>query len=129
LAVAMDSGGRGFRHAIDPRYKATRVAPPPDLSMQMRRCEQVVRAFQIPIFQVAELEADDLIASLVARTRREAPKMRVVVVTSDKDMMQLVDETLVLWDTMRDKVYGVPEVVEKFGVSPGQMRDLLALMG
>jgi DNA polymerase I len=130
LAVAMDSrGGSSFRRELDPRYKANRQEPPSDLSSQMARAEEIVRAYQIPVFKVDGLEADDLIATIAQRVRAEAPAMRMVIVSSDKDLMQLVDERLVLWETMRDKVYGVPEVAEKFGVDPSQLRDLLALMG
>src|ERR1700735_2269431 len=67
LAVAMDSKGRTFRHELDSRYKSNRPAPPPDLSMQMARCEAIVRAYNIPTYQVDGLEAHDLIASVVDR--------------------------------------------------------------
>ncbi len=130
LAVAMDSKGRTFRHDLDARYKSNRPSPPPDLSMQMARCEAIVRAFNIPTYQVDGLEADDLIASVVARAL--AAKLRVVIVSADKDLMQLVlddDDRVVLWDSMRDKVYGPAEVRAKFGVPPSQLRDLLALTG
>ncbi len=130
LAVAMDSPGRTFRHDLDVRYKAHRPAPPPDLRQQMERCEQIVRAYNIPVYQVEGVEADDLIASVVARAL--AAQLDVVVVTSDKDMMQLVhdhDERVLLWDSMRDKVYGPAEVKEKWGVPPSKLRDLLALVG
>ncbi len=130
LAVAMDSKGRTFRHDLDARYKAHRPAPPPDLAQQMARCEEIVRAYNIPVFQVANMEADDLIAAVVARALAEG--LDVVIVSSDKDMMQLVhddDARVVLWESMRDKVYGPAEVLEKWGVRPSQLRDLLALVG
>jgi DNA polymerase-1 len=130
LAVAMDSKGKTFRHEIDPRYKAHRPAAPPDLAHQMARCEEIVRAYNIPVFQVDGMEADDLIASVVLRAVAEG--FDVVIVTSDKDMMQLVrdgDSRVVLWDSMRDKVFGPAEVEEKWGVKPSQLRDLLALVG
>lgn len=130
FAVAMDSKGPTFRKAIDARYKSHRPAPPPDLSQQMARCEEIVRAFHIPIFQANGIEADDLIATVAKRAVKEG--VRVVIVSADKDLMQLVhdaDDQIVLWDSMRDKVYGAAEVKEKFGVPPSQMRDLLALTG
>jgi DNA polymerase I len=130
LAVAMDSKGRTFRHDLDLRYKSNRPAPPPDLSMQMARCEAIVRAYNIPTYQVNGLEADDLIASVVARALAE--NLRVVIVSADKDLMQLVrddDDRVLLWDSMRDKVYGSAEVQAKFGVPPSKLRDLLALTG
>jgi DNA polymerase I len=128
--VAMDSKGRTFRHDIDLRYKANRPPPPLDLSMQMARCEAIVRAYNIPTYQVDGLEADDLIASVVARAL--AANLRVVIVSADKDLMQLVrddDDRVLLWDSMRDKVYGPAEVQAKFGVPPSKLRDLLALTG
>jgi DNA polymerase-1 len=130
LAVAMDSRGRTFRHAIDARYKATRPAPPPDLSQQMARVEQIVRAWNAVVFQKEGLEADDVIAAAVQRAEHEG--WRVVIVSADKDLMQLVhddDDRVVLWDSMRDRVYGPAEVREKLGVPPSQVRDYLALTG
>src|SRR5262249_31003374 len=103
--------------------------PPEDLSQQMARCEEIVRAYQIPIYRVDGIEADDLIAAVAYQMRSQHPHMKMVVMASDKDMMQLVGPDLVLWETMRNKVYGVPEVTEKFGVPPGKLRDVLALMG
>jgi DNA polymerase-1 len=130
LAVAMDSRKASFRKELDPRYKANRPPPPADLSSQIERCRQIVEAYNIPIFQVDGLEADDLIA--VAVDRALADGLSVVVVSSDKDLMQLVhddDARVVLWDSMRDKVYGPREVEAKFGVPPSKLRDLLALTG
>jgi DNA polymerase-1 len=130
LAVAMDSQGPTFRHGVDARYKATRPAPPPDLSQQMARVEQIIRAWDVACFRAANLEADDLIAAATARALDEG--WRIVIVTSDKDLMQLVrddDERVVLWDSMRDRVYGPREVHGKLGVVPSRARDFLALTG
>jgi DNA polymerase-1 len=130
FAVAMDSPGPTFRHAADARYKATRPAPPADLSQQMARVEQIVRAWDVACFRAAGLEADDLIAAATARAIADG--WRVVIVSADKDLMQLVrddDERVVLWDSMRDRVYGPAEVREKLGVPPSRVRDYLALTG
>ena len=130
LAVAMDSKGPTFRHALDARYKATRPPAPPDLSQQMARVEAIIRAWDVAVFQKEGLEADDLIAAVAARALGDG--LRVVIVSADKDLMQLVhdeDDRVVTWDSMRDRVFGPPEVVEKFGVRPGQVRDFLALTG
>jgi len=130
LAVAMDSKGRTFRHALDARYKATRPAPPPDLSQQMTRVEHIIRAWDAACFQKDGLEADDLIAAVTARALAEG--WSVVIVSADKDLMQLVrddDDRVVLWDSMRDRVYGPAEVKEKLGVAPSRVRDFLALTG
>jgi DNA polymerase I len=130
LAVAMDCKGPSFRKEIDPRYKATRPPAPADLSQQLVRCEQIVRAYDIPIYRADGIEADDLIAAVVDRAVGEG--LRVVIVSADKDLMQLVnddDDRVVLWDSMRDKTYGPAEVTTKFGVPPSKLRDLLALTG
>jgi DNA polymerase-1 len=127
LAVAMDSGRETFRKQIFPEYKAHRPPQPPDLGQQMRRCEQIVQAFGIPILKEEGVEADDLIASAVACAR--ARGLRAVVVASDKDLMQLVGDDVLMWDTMRDRVIGPAEVEERFGVRVDQLGDLLALMG
>jgi DNA polymerase-1 len=130
FALAMDSRGPTFRHALDARYKATRPPPPADLSAQMSRVEQVARAYDVAIFQQPGLEADDLIAAVTARALAEGS--RVVIVSADKDLMQLVrdgDDRVVLWDSMRDRVFGPAEVREKLGVPPSLVRDYLALTG
>ncbi len=130
FVVAMDSRGPTFRHEVDVRYKATRPAPPPDLSQQMARVEEIVRAWDVACFSRDGFEADDLIASVTARSLAEG--WRVVIVSADKDLMQLVrdeDDRVVLWDSMRDRVYGPREVREKLGVPPSQVRDFLALTG
>ncbi len=127
LAVAMDSGRDTFRRDLYPDYKANRPPAPPDLRQQLIRCEEIVVAYRIPIFKQAGVEADDLIASVVAR----APELslKVVIVGADKDLMQLVSKDVVMYDTMRDKVFGPEEVEERFGVKTHQLRDLLSLMG
>ena len=127
LAVAMDSGKQTFRRELYPEYKAHRPEAPPDLRHQLVRVEQVLAALSVPIFVQPGVEADDLIASMVAEARRRG--LRVVIVSADKDLMPLVGADVVLWDTMRDKVWGPPEVVERFGVQVSQLRDLLALTG
>jgi DNA polymerase-1 len=127
LAVAMDSGKQTFRKELYPEYKAHRPEAPPDLRQQMKRVEQVLSALSVPIFAQPGMEADDLIACMVAEARRR--ELRVVIVSADKDLMPLVGPDVVLWDTMRDKVWGPDEVTERFGVRVSQLRDLLALMG
>jgi len=127
LAIAMDSGRVTFRKEIYEEYKANRPPAPTDLKQQMARCEQIVRAFNIPIFKQDGVEADDLIASAVKRAGEH--DLRVVIVAADKDLMPLVSERTIMWDTMRDRVFGIPEVEERFGVRIDQVQDLLALTG
>ena len=127
LAIAMDSGRVTFRKEIYDEYKANRPPAPADLKQQMARCEQIVRAFNIPIFKQDGVEADDLIASAVKSALEHG--LKVVIVAADKDLMPLVGEHVMMWDTMRDRVFGVPEVEERFGVRVDQVQDLLALTG
>src|SRR5688572_29448218 len=109
LGVAMDSPGRTFRDAIDARYKAHRPAPPPDLHRQLVGCKERVEAFRVPIFVEPGIEADDLIAVAVEKAKQQG--LRVVIASADKDLMQLIDGARVMmWDAMRDKVYGPAEV-------------------
>jgi DNA polymerase-1 len=127
MAVAMDSKGPSFRKGIDDAYKANRPPPPEDLSVQMQRVRSLVELLGIQVWQQDGFEADDLIATAVRRALSEG--LRVVIVSADKDLMQLVGGSVVMWDTMRNKVYGPAEVAEKFGVGPDKMHDLLALTG
>ncbi len=127
LAVALDAPGPSFRKERYPAYKATRPAPPPDLRDQIARLTEVVEAYAIPCLSVPGFEADDLIATLARQAR--AAGLKVVIVSADKDLLQLVDDGVVMFDTMREKVYGRGETVEKMGVPPEKVRDFLALTG
>jgi DNA polymerase-1 len=130
LAVAMDSGKPSFRKSMDDRYKANRPPAPEDLRSQMIRCKQLALAYNIPVYEKEAIEADDLIACLAERATKEG--VTVVIVSADKDLMQLVhdhDDQVLMWDSMRDRVFGAKEVEEKFGVPPSKVRDVLAFMG
>mgnify|MGYP001133344647 CR=1 FL=1 len=127
LAVAMDSRTKSFRHELDPAYKANRPPAPPDLQQQMERVREVVEAHGIAIFQQEGMEADDIIASLVRQARGR--DLSVVMVSADKDLLQLVGDRVFMLDSMRDKLYGRAETRAKLGVDPEQVRDLLALVG
>jgi DNA polymerase-1 len=130
LLVVFDAAGaRSFRDDLYADYKANRTAPPDDLVPQFGLVRRIVDAFGIPKYEARDFEADDVIATLVRRAHEKG--MRVVIVSSDKDLMQLVGERCVLVDTMKDppKVYDTAGVVEKFGVPPAQLGDVLALMG
>src|SRR6201999_3388542 len=104
LAVAMDSRGKSSRHELYPDYKATRPAPPPDLSQQIARLREIIEAYAIPILQQEGIEADDLIATVVQRARAQG--LQVVIVSADKDMLQLVGEGVIMYDTGRNIVFG-----------------------
>ncbi len=127
LAVAMDSRTKSFRHKLYDQYKANRPPPPPDLSQQMARVREVVEAYAIPVLQQDGVEADDMIASLVRAARERG--LHVVIVSADKDLLQLVGDDVLMYDTGRNLVFGVQETREKLGVPPELVRDYLALVG
>ncbi|MDP3217830.1 MAG: DNA polymerase I [Deltaproteobacteria bacterium] len=127
LAVAMDSVRPTFRHELYTEYKANRPPPPPDLAVQMARCRQVAEAYAIPVLQCEGVEADDLLATCVAEARKRG--LFTVICSGDKDLLQLVDDDVIMWDAMRSRIFGAAEVKEKWGVAPNRVRDLLALMG
>ena len=113
LAVVFDSKGPTFRKEIYPEYKANRTAMPEDLVPQIPYIKKVVQSFNLPGIEMSGYEADDIIATLAKKFA--ARGMDVTVVTGDKDLMQIVDDRIHLLDTMKDKVYGTAEVVERFG--------------
>jgi DNA polymerase-1 len=129
LAVVYDSKEPSFRSEIYADYKANRSECPEDLVPQFDRIEALISGFEIPTFRQSGVEADDLIATLTRKWCKLSKDNHVVIVSSDKDLMQLVDSQVVLWDTMSNKIYGATEVKEKFGVRPDQIRDYLALVG
>src|SRR5689334_18135022 len=127
LAVVFDKSERTFRSEMYPEYKANRSAPPDDLIPQFPLIREAVHAFDIPCLEQAGFEADDLIATY-ARLACEA-KATTTIVSSDKDLMQLVCDTVSLYDTMKDKRIGAAEVFEKFGVPPEKVIEVQSLIG
>ena len=128
LAVIFDAGKHTFRNDIYPEYKANRPPPPEDLIPQFPLVRDATRAFGVAGVELAGFEADDLIATY-ARLAREAGA-RVTIVSSDKDLMQLVEDGAVqLLDTMKNKAIGSAEVIEKFGVPPSKVVDVQSLAG
>ncbi|GFO70096.1 DNA polymerase [Geomonas limicola] len=127
VAVVFDAGKHTFRNELFPAYKATRSAMPDDLVPQLGPIKEMVRAFNIPALELTGFEADDIIGTIARQC--EAKGLDCVVVTGDKDLMQIVSEHVTLLDTMKDKVTGIPEVHEKFGVAPERVVDVLALWG
>jgi DNA polymerase-1 len=127
LAVIFDASSKTFRNDIYPQYKAQRPEPPEDLRPQFALVRDAVRAFTVPCIEMMGFEADDLIATY-ARLAREAGA-RVTIVSSDKDLMQLVTDDVDMLDTMKMKTIGHAEVVEKFGVSPDKVIEVQALAG
>ena len=128
LAVILDASESTHRNELFDQYKANRPPPPPELVPQFPLIRDATRAFSIPCLEEKGLEADDIIACYVMAAK--AAGWQVTIVSSDKDLMQLVEDGKVdMLDTMNDRRIGVPEVFEKFGVGPDQVGEVLALMG
>src|SRR5215467_4706314 len=127
LAVVFDKSERTFRTEMYPEYKANRTEPPDDLRPQFAFIRDAVRAFDLPCLEQLGFEADDLIATYV-RQACEAGATATIV-ASDKDLMQLVNDCVVMYDTMKDRRIGIPEVIEKFGVPPEKVIEVQALIG
>jgi DNA polymerase-1 len=127
LAVVFDKSEKTFRTDFYPDYKAHRPEAPEDLRPQFPLIREAVRAFEIPCLEQAGYEADDLIATY-ARLASEA-KATTTIVSSDKDLMQLVGNGVVMYDTMKDRRIGREEVIEKFGVGPEKVIEVQALIG
>jgi len=127
LAVVFDAPGATFRADLYADYKAHRTGMPDDLSAQIPWVQGVVGALRIHTIAIAGVEADDVIASLIAAHGRSG--LDCVIVTGDKDLMQLVGPGVRLWDTMRDRWTDAAAVEAKFGVPPERVVDVLALMG
>ena len=128
IAVAFDESlTTSFRNEIYPLYKANRELPPPELENQLKRCRLITEALGISSLASPIWEADDLIGTLAARA--QAKREPVTIVTSDKDLAQLVTAHDRLWDYSNDRVLDRDGVFESFGVWPEQVADLLALAG
>lgn len=127
IAIVFDSGKPSFREEMYAEYKANREEPPDDLKQQFPHIPRIVEAMNIPVLSVEGVEADDVIGSLAKKAASAGKK--VMIVTGDKDFMQLVDENVTLLDTMKERRIGHAEVVEKFGVGPGQVTDVIGLSG
>src|SRR5579862_6959446 len=127
LAVVFDLSEKTFRTEMYPDYKAHRPDPPDDLKPQFGLIRQAVKAFDLPCLEQRGFEADDLIATYV-RQACEAGATSTIV-SSDKDLMQLVNDRVVMYDTMKDKKIGHAEVIEKFGVPPDKVIEVQALIG
>lgn len=127
IAVIFDAARKNFRNDIYPAYKANREDPPDDLIPQFGLIRKATEAFDIPAIEQEGYEADDLIAAY-ARLAKAAGK-KVVIVSSDKDLMQLVDDDVAMLDPMKQKKIGPAEVFEKFGVAPDKVVDVQALAG
>lgn len=127
LAVIFDAKGPTFRKDLYPDYKANRSAMPADLVPQVPIIKDLVRALNMPALELAGMEADDIIATLAQQYAAQG--LDVIVVTGDKDLMQIVNERICLLDTMKGKRTRRAEVIERFGVPPEQVLEILGLAG
>lgn len=128
LAVIFDASRKSFRDDMYSEYKANRAETPEDLIPQFPLVREATRAFNIPAIELEGFEADDLIASYAEAARAEGRE--TVIVSSDKDLMQLICEgEVTMFDPMKNKPIGVPEVMEKFGVHPCKVVEVQALIG
>jgi DNA polymerase-1 len=127
LAIAFDSRGPVFRHRIYDQYKANRPPMPEDLSPQIPYIKKFVEASNVLMLSEQDVEADDIIASAAAFFAGQGHK--VVIVSGDKDLLQLVGDDVVMWDPMKDKVMDLEAVQKKYGVRADQLLELFALIG
>jgi DNA polymerase-1 len=127
LAIIFDKSEITFRNKLYPDYKAHRPPAPDDLIPQFALIREAVRAFDLPCLEQAGFEADDLIATYVRLACERGAT--ATIVSSDKDLMQLVTDCVTMYDTMKDRRIGIPEVIEKFGVPPEKVVEVQALAG
>jgi DNA polymerase-1 len=127
LAIVFDKSEITFRNKLYPDYKAHRPPAPDDLIPQFPLIREAVRAFDLPCLEQAGFEADDLIATYVRLACERGAT--ATIVSSDKDLMQLVTDCVTMYDTMKDRRIGIAEVIEKFGVPPEKVVEVQALAG
>ncbi len=127
VAVVFDSGSKTFRNDIYPAYKANRPPCPEDLIPQFPLVREAAESLNLAILEKIGFEADDIIATLAKQYSKK--DYDVLIVSSDKDLMQLVDDKVSMYDAMKNKMIGANEVKEKFAVMPDKVLDILSLMG
>jgi len=127
IAVVLDSGQKNFRHEMYSEYKANRPEAPDDLIIQFPIIRDVIEAFNVVSLERSGFEADDIIATYAKAGKEKG--LDVQIVSSDKDLMQLVDDKITMYDAMKDKSISYEQVIEKFNVKPSQVLDLLSLIG
>jgi len=127
VVMFFDAKGPTFRHKIYKDYKANRPPMPEDLSVQIPHIKKITQGFNIPVIEMKGFEADDLIGTF--RLKAEEAGFSVVMVTGDKDFVQLVTDKAIIWDPMKEKTIDMKTVRESFGVEPNQMIDVMGLSG
>src|SRR5210317_2171608 len=127
IGMFFDAKGPTFRHDMYKEYKANRPPMPEDMAMQIPYIKEVTAAFNLPIIEMPGYEADDLIGTLARKAEQEG--FDVVMVTGDKDFMQLVTDKSAIWDPMKENTIDLKTIREKFGIEPSQMIDVQGLSG
>ncbi|MEJ2286945.1 MAG: 5'-3' exonuclease H3TH domain-containing protein, partial [Desulfobacterales bacterium] len=127
VGMFFDAKGPTFRHERYKEYKANRPPMPEDMAMQIPYIKKVTEAFNLPIFELQGYEADDLIGTLARKAEKEG--LNVVMVTGDKDFMQLVTDKAAIWDPMKENTIDQKSIRENFGIEPHQMIDVQGLSG
>lgn len=127
LAVVLDAGQKTFRNEIYSEYKANRPPAPEDLIPQFPLVREAVHALNVPAVDLVGVEADDIIATYAKQAERLG--WDVTIISSDKDLMQLVTERVTMYDAMKSRTIGIEQVQEKFGVPPEKVLDVLSMMG
>jgi DNA polymerase-1 len=127
VAVIFDAGRKSFRNEIYPEYKSHRPEPPEELIPQFALIREATKAYNLPAIEMEGYEADDIIATYAEMAR--ARGIEVTIVSSDKDLMQLVNDGIAMLDPMKNRPIGHDEVVEKFGVGPDKVAEVQALAG
>jgi len=127
IIIALDSKGPTFRKEFYNNYKANRPPPPIELKGQIPWIKEVIEALNIKMIEIPGFEADDIIATLVKKLKEK--NETTVIISSDKDLMQLIDDNTFMYDSMRDKLFSAKEVKDKFGVGPEKIEELLTLSG
>ncbi len=125
VAVAFDAPGPTFRHEAFAEYKANRPVMPEDLRAQIPYIKEITKALGIPILEKEGYEADDLIGTLVKKWEHG----KIIIISGDKDLMQLISPQVIMYDPMKNKRYEIKEVEEYFGVPPEKVTDLMGLCG
>src|SRR4030065_2538929 len=126
LAVIFDSKAPTFRTEVYKEYKANRPAMPEGLTPQIPYIKKIIEGYRIALMEMEGYEADDLIGTLAKKLE---PEVDVVIITGDKDILQLVSDRIQVYDTMKEKKFGVEEVIQRFGVRPEQVVEVMGLAG
>ncbi|WP_457623290.1 5'-3' exonuclease [Persephonella sp.] len=127
IAVVFDLPGKTFRHEKFEEYKATRKETPDELKIQIPKIKELIKLWGIKILEIPGYEADDIIATLSKKAENEG--FEVIIVTPDKDMMQLIDEKIFILNPVNGELFNREKVKEKYGIYPEQFIDYLAMVG